>query len=65
VLNRLCERTRPWLTQHGALLFEVGAGQAAAVAERLRQRAGLRDVRTHRDLGGIERVLEAHAADGG
>jgi release factor glutamine methyltransferase len=64
VLDRLCAQTAAWLTATGALLFEVGAGQAASVGERLALQPGLRDVRTHRDLGGIERVLEAHAADG-
>jgi len=36
--------------------FEVGAGQAPAVGEMLRE-AGMSDVRAHRDLAGIERVV--------
>ena len=36
--------------------FEVGAGQAAAVAGLLRE-AGFADVETVRDLAGIERVV--------
>jgi release factor glutamine methyltransferase len=41
------------------LVVEIGAGQAAAVEELLRA-AGWSRVRRHRDLAGIERVLEAH-----
>lgn len=36
--------------------FEIGAGQASAVARLLRA-AGMRSVRAHRDLAGIERVV--------
>jgi release factor glutamine methyltransferase len=36
--------------------FEVGAGQAEAVGALLRQ-SGMTDVRTHKDLAGIERVV--------
>ncbi len=36
--------------------LEIGAGQAAAVSTLLR-RAGMPDVRAHRDLAGIERVV--------
>jgi release factor glutamine methyltransferase len=39
------------------LVFEVGDGQAAEVAEIL-EVAGYRDVRTTRDLAGLERVVE-------
>jgi release factor glutamine methyltransferase len=38
------------------LALEIGAGQAFATAELLRA-AGFMDVRTRRDLGGIERVV--------
>lgn len=40
----------------GALALEVGEGQAAAVAELLRD-AGFADIETRRDLAGIERVV--------
>ena len=40
----------------GLLAIEVGAGQAAAVAELMRA-AGFRDVVARRDLAGIERVV--------
>jgi release factor glutamine methyltransferase len=39
------------------LVFEVGDGQAAEVAA-IVERAGYRDVRTTRDLAGLERVVE-------
>ena len=39
------------------LLVEVGAGQADAVAALFRE-AGLSGVRTHADLGGVDRVVE-------
>ncbi len=45
------------LTMGGTLLMEVGAGQAGSVANLFRD-AGLCDVQTHSDLGGIERVVE-------
>jgi release factor glutamine methyltransferase len=61
VLRRLCDRTEAFLAPGGALLFEVGAGQAEQVSDWLRSRSALCDVRTHRDLGGVTRVLEAHA----
>jgi release factor glutamine methyltransferase len=65
VLTRLCERSAGFLSPAGALLFEVGLGQAEAVTALLRDQPGLRDVRVHKDLGGIERVVEAHAAVSG
>ena len=44
-----------------AVLVEVGAGQAPAVAA-LFTAAGLHDVRTHKDLGGHERVVEGRCS---
>jgi release factor glutamine methyltransferase len=61
VLTRLCDEAAGWLSEQGVLLFEVGAGQAPQVAERLARQPGLAEVRSHRDLGGVERVVEAHA----
>lgn len=46
----------PLLNAGGELLVEVGATQAAAVAELFRQ-AGYGGIRTVRDLAGIERVV--------
>ncbi|MER2520313.1 MAG: HemK/PrmC family methyltransferase [Bdellovibrionales bacterium] len=44
------------LAPNGCAVFEVGQGQAQAVAEMFRQ-AGFRDVTIRRDLGGIERCV--------
>ncbi len=44
------------LTPGGSLLIEVGLGQAAAVADRMRQ-AGLADVEVRQDLAGVERMV--------
>jgi release factor glutamine methyltransferase len=60
VLSRLCAEVADSLEQRGALLFEVGAGQAPQVERLLRAAGRLGDVRSHKDLGGIERVVEAH-----
>jgi release factor glutamine methyltransferase len=46
----------------GTLLMEIGAVQAASV-HRLCEHAGFVAVRFHRDLAGIERVVEAHKPD--
>jgi release factor glutamine methyltransferase len=61
VLTRLCAEVSEWLTQTGTLLFEIGAGQAPAVLQLLAAETGLADLQTHADLGGIERIVEAHA----
>ena len=56
-VRMLLEKGRSWLAPGGVLLVELGAGQAVrarALAERLGWSA-----RLHRDLAGIERVLEA------
>lgn len=59
-LERLCSSARTFLAPGGALLFEVGRGQAKQVRSWL-EAAGLREVTARKDLGGIERVVEAHA----
>lgn len=51
VIRRILALRRP-------CLVEIGAGQASAVRE-LALQSGFRDVRFHRDLAAIERVLEA------
>ena len=51
----------PLAEDSGAVLLEVGAGQAGFVAERLRgalDGAPSLEVTTHRDLGGVRRVVE-------
>jgi release factor glutamine methyltransferase len=62
VLRRLAREVAEWLTPAGALLFEVGAGQAPQVVSLLAADARLSGLQAHADLGGIERVVEAHAA---
>ena len=57
-LRRLCAETASYLEPGGSLLFELGAGQAADVLQLL-DAQGLSEVRAHKDLGGIERVVEA------
>jgi release factor glutamine methyltransferase len=56
--RRIAREAAPFLLPRGALLVEVGIHQAPAVAAMFAE-AGLVDVRTHRDLAGIERVVEA------
>ena len=59
VLRRLCAGVADVLRPGGYALFEIGAGQAHAVCAMLADEAALRDVCTHRDLSGIERVVQA------
>ena len=58
-LRRLCAGVADWLEPGAALLFEVGQGQAPAVLELLGRVPELHALQAHRDLGGIERVVEA------
>jgi release factor glutamine methyltransferase len=60
VLRRLCARAPDFLAPGAALLVEVGAGQAEATRA-LMEDAGLVNARSHRDLSGIDRVVEARA----
>jgi len=64
VLDRLCAEVPRWIAPSGVILFEVGAGQADTVADALRLQATLCNIRWHRDLGGIARVVEAQALPG-
>ena len=56
--RRLAPMLPDLLTDHGVAVFEVGAGQASAVAALLTA-AGLQDGGTRRDLAGIERCVIA------
>jgi release factor glutamine methyltransferase len=56
LVRRLVLAAPGLLAPGGALVLEIGAGQAAATAELLRG-AGFGDVRARRDLGGIDRVV--------
>jgi release factor glutamine methyltransferase len=58
LVRRLITAAPVLLAPGGALVLEVGAGQAQATA-RLCEAAGLTDVRVRRDLGEIERVVSA------
>lgn len=49
------------LTSHGAVLFEVGVGQAGDVADMMRK-SGLPYTAIRRDFGGIERVVGGAAS---
>jgi release factor glutamine methyltransferase len=60
VLTRLCAEVASWLAPNGTSLFEVGAGQAQSVLQLLAANERLTQLSTQRDLGGIERVVEAH-----
>jgi release factor glutamine methyltransferase len=62
VLTRLCAEVDRYVAPGGAILFEIGAGQAQTVAQLLAANPRLTGVTTHRDLGGIERVVEAGLA---
>lgn len=59
MLERIARDASAHLEPGGSLLVEVGHRQAAAFAKRLRTVETLEGVTTHRDLGGIERVVEA------
>jgi release factor glutamine methyltransferase len=59
--RRIAEKAREHLSDDGVLMVEVGIGQAGAVRE-LFEQAGFASLTIHRDLAGIERVVEAHAA---
>ena len=56
LVRRLVAAAPALLAAGGALALEIGAGQAAATAALLTA-AGFADVRTRRDLGGVERVV--------
>lgn len=62
--RRLAEGAPRFLEPGGTLLVEVGVDQASEVAALFRA-AGLGDVRTTRDLGGIERVVEGRQVAAG
>jgi release factor glutamine methyltransferase len=64
VIERLIAAAPPLLAATGALVLEVGAGQAPAVAERLRRDGRYQEPSLTRDLAGIERVVAARRAPG-
>jgi len=56
LVRRLVQQTPALLASGGALVLEIGAGQAAATAALCRA-AGFVDVQLRRDLGAIDRVV--------
>jgi len=59
VLRRICAQAAEWLAASGMLIVELGAGQAAPVMQLLAATQRFTDIAAHRDLGGIDRVVEA------
>jgi release factor glutamine methyltransferase len=59
VLRRICQAAADWLEPGGALMLEVGRGQADIVGGWLREDPRFEGTMTHRDLAGVERVVES------
>jgi len=59
VLRRICREAGDWLVPNGALVMELGAGQARTVMALLEATQRFTAIAAHRDLAGIERVVEA------
>jgi release factor glutamine methyltransferase len=62
VLRRLCAEVADFLAPGGVALFELGMGQADAVRALLEADARLHAVQAHKDLAGIERIVQARRA---
>jgi release factor glutamine methyltransferase len=58
LVRRLIAAAPAVLAPGGALVLEIGAGQADVVAE-LCAAAGFVDIRRRRDLGAVDRVVSA------
>jgi release factor glutamine methyltransferase len=56
-VREILARARAWLTPGGRVLIELGCGQAERAASLARAHGF--EPRVHRDLAGIQRVLEA------
>jgi release factor glutamine methyltransferase len=63
VLRRLCAQVEEFMLPGGVLLFELGQGQASEVSELLARDARLADVHAHKDLAGIERIVQARRVE--
>ncbi|MGZ3441044.1 MAG: N5-glutamine methyltransferase family protein, partial [Polyangia bacterium] len=59
VIRRLVAAAPPLLAEGGALVLEVGAGQAPAVAALIAADGRYEPATVTKDLGGIERVVAA------
>jgi release factor glutamine methyltransferase len=58
IIRKLIPQTYEKLEAGGLIALEVGEGQSGAVKELL-EASGFRDVKLHKDLSGIERVVSA------
>jgi release factor glutamine methyltransferase len=63
LVRRLVATAPRLLAPGGALVLEIGLGQAAATRQLLVD-AGLTDLRVRRDLGGVDRVVSARTPSG-
>lgn len=59
VVRRIVTEAPSWLAEEGTLLMEIGAGQSDDVVALCRASRRYRDIAVHKDLGSIERVIEA------
>jgi release factor glutamine methyltransferase len=59
VIARICTEAADHLRPGGALLIEVGSGQAAQVIHLLERDGRFAELAAHRDLSGIDRVVAA------
>ena len=62
VLDRFCREVKGKLNRGEYVLMEVGQGQADAVAQLLRDLYPGAEIDIHKDLAGIERVVQARFA---
>jgi release factor glutamine methyltransferase len=58
VIRRIAQEARNYLKDHGAIIFEVGDGQADSVADILSDLCGCRTIRKFLDLSGKQRVVK-------
>jgi release factor glutamine methyltransferase len=63
LVRRLSAAAAAQLRPGGALVLEIGAGQAPATRA-ICEQGGFVQVAAHKDLGGIERVVVAHRPEG-
>lgn len=59
VIRRLIHGAGDFLTEDGALILEIGDGQASAVEELLARTVGFSDIRMYHDLASTPRVVKA------
>ena len=64
IVRRLVAESPVWLAPGGSLLMEIGAGQASAVLALVGADARYVNARSHADLAGVARVIEARAKGG-